>query len=496
MNPIRSINVKKTKLVSLVEQLNKARILVVGDVMLDRFVYGEILRISPEAPVPVLRAGETKPVLGGAGNVVRNLLSLGSYVSFISVIGDDPEGIEIRDLLSNYNRLHTSLIVERKRKTTLKTRFIAERQQVLRVDSETTQFIEREAQNRISQAVRDLINSCNVILISDYGKGLLCPEILSDVISTVRRNNKPLFIDPKSADYTRYHGATMLTPNLKELKEATRMPVAGDEEIVIAAKDLIDSCELDAILVTRGKEGMTLVQSSGKATHLKAEAREVFDVTGAGDTVIAVMSAAYGAGASLTEAAELANIAAGIVVGKIGTAVVYPNDLIKAIHYQELSSAEAKVLDIDTAIDRVEIWRRKGYKVGFTNGIFDLLHPGHISLLSQAAKACDRLIVGLNGDMSVRSLNGEGPVQHESARSAILASLEVVDAVIIFQDETPLRLLDTLRPDVLIKGANYKPEEVVGADLVKSYGGKVLLADIMDIYTTNSTIAKITNGTF
>jgi len=487
--------IERSKLSKYIGALSKAKVLVVGDVMLDRFVYGTVSRISPEAPIPVLRTVETKSVLGGAGNVVRNLIALGSYVSFVSVIGDDPEGTEIRDLLSSYNRLYTNLIVERRRETTLKTRFIAERQQVLRVDSETTQFIELESQDRISQAIRDLINSCDVVLVSDYGKGLLCPEVLSDVIAIGRKNNKPVLVDPKGTDYSRYYGATMLTPNLKELKEATHMPVDNDEAIVTAAKHLITIYNLDALLATRSKDGMSLIKSSGGITHLKAEAKEVFDVTGAGDTVIAVMSTAYGAGASLSEAAELANIAAGIVIGKVGTAVVYPDDLVKAIHYQELSSAEAKVLDVETAIDRIEVWRRKEYRIGFTNGVFDLLHPGHLILLKQAAKTCDRLIVGLNGDISVRRLKGDDPIQSETARSAILASLEVVAMVVIFQDDTPIRLLDALRPDVLIKGANYKLEEVVGADIVRSYGGEIILADIEDVYSTNSTIARLTNGT-
>jgi D-beta-D-heptose 7-phosphate kinase/D-beta-D-heptose 1-phosphate adenosyltransferase len=240
---------------------------------------------------------------------------------------------------------------------------------------------------------------------------------------------------------------------------------------------------------------MTLVRASGEVTHLKAEAKEVFDVSGAGDTVIAVLAAASAAGAKLEEAAAIANVAAGIVVSKVGTAVVYPREIIQAMHHQELSSAESKVMDLSSAAETVEIWHRKGYRVGFTNGVFDLLHPGHLSLLSQAAKACDRLIVGLNGDISVKCLKGEEPMQAEGARSAILASLEDVDMVVIFQEETPLHVLDVLRPDVLIKGGNYRIEEVVGADIVRSYGGEVVLAHVADIYRINSQIARMTNGT-
>src|SRR5262245_51658878 len=234
---------------------------------------------------------------------------------------------------------------------------------------------------------------------------------------------------------------------------------------------------------------MSVVEQSGAVVHLKAEALEVFDVSGAGDTVIAVLAAAVGVGASLPEAAELANAAAGIVVGKVGTAVVHPRELFQALHQQELSSAEAKILPLESAIETVGRWRRQGYRVGFTNGVFDLLHHGHLSLLSQASQTCDRLIVGLNGDLSVRQLKGEEPLQNETTRTAMLAVLELVDMVVIFQESTPVRLLETLRPDVLIKGANYSLEEVVGWELVKSYGGEVVLADVADIYTTNAAIA-------
>jgi D-beta-D-heptose 7-phosphate kinase/D-beta-D-heptose 1-phosphate adenosyltransferase len=241
---------------------------------------------------------------------------------------------------------------------------------------------------------------------------------------------------------------------------------------------------------------MSVVEKSGEVVHLKAEALEVFDVSGAGDTVIAVLAAAVGVGVSLQEAAQLANAAAGIVVGKVGTAVVHPQELIQALHHQELSSAEAKVLSLDSALETVRRWRRQGYRVGFTNGVFDLLHHGHLSLLSQASQICDRLIVGVNGDLSVRRLKDEEPLQNETTRSAILASLELVDMVIIFHEDTPIRLLEALQPDVLIKGGNYRIEEVVGADLVRHYGGEVVLAEVADIYSTNSIIAHMTKGTF
>jgi len=487
--------IEKPRLIDLVEKLDRVNVLVVGDVMLDRYMYGIISRISPEAPVPVLKSGQTKSTLGGAGNVALNLLALGSNVSFVSVVGNDAEAREINDILSNIEGVKPNLLVEPQRKTTVKTRFMADRQQVLRVDAETTHCLEKHSREMALKAIREFMPGCGIVVLSDYGKGFLSPDILRDIIEIGRESGKPVVVDPKGTDYALYRGASILTPNLQEISEATRLPVNGDDEIATAAKKLIDSCKIDAILVTRSQEGMSLIQSSGEVTHLKAEAKEVFDVSGAGDTVVAVVASAFGSGASLSEAAELANIAAGIVVGKVGTAVTHSKDLIQALHHQELSSTEAKILDVDTAMDRTELWRCKGYKVGFANGFFDLLHPGHLSLLTQAKETCDRLIVGLNGDISVRRIKGESPVQHETARSAILASLEVVDIVVIFQDDTPVRLLNILKPDVLIKGANYKPEEVVGADLVKNYGGEIVLADITDIYSTNSTIAQMTKGT-
>jgi len=485
----------RSRLINWIEKLDEAHVLVLGDVMLDRFIYGKVTRVSPEAPVPVLKQGDSKTVLGGAGNVVRNLQALGSQVYFISLVGNDSEGFEIREMLGSLEYgIESNLIVEKGRDTTVKIRFVADHQQVLRVDKEVTRNLNESSREKVLGAIREFIDSSDVVILSDYGKGFFHPDILTDIIEISRKSNKPILVDPKGVDFSRYRGASLLSPNLKELSEATRSSVDSEEAIVVAAMNIINSCEVKAVLTTRSREGMSLVQASGKVNHLTAEAKEVFDVSGAGDTVISTMAAAIGAGASLIEAAEIANVAAGIVVGKVGTAVTYSRDLIHALHHQELSSAEDKVLDINSALDRVELWRRKGYKIGFTNGVFDLLHPGHLSLLSQAAANCDRLIVGLNGDTSVRCLNGEEPVQNETARSAILASLEFVDAVIVFWDETPICLIEGLRPDVLIKGGNYKPEEVVGADLVKSYGGQVVLAEIVDVYKTNSKIAQITNG--
>lgn len=487
---------ERAALSALVQRLTGVRVLVVGDIMLDRFVYGKISRISPEAPVPILRAERTEFTLGGAGNVVRNLSAIGVHAGFAGVAGDDTEGEILRNMLVELSSGRFLLAGESRRQTTVKTRFIADRQQVLRVDSESSRVLEAESLRQVSEFIEQEMAQCQTVILSDYGKGFLSPPVIQEIIAQATRLGKPVIVDPKGIDFTRYQSATIVTPNLKELAAAAQMPVDSDAAVVEAARQLIWSCDVQTVVATRGPGGMSVVKKSGEVAHLKSEALEVFDVSGAGDTVVAVLAAAVGAGAPLIEAAELANVAAGIVVGKVGTAVVHPRDLIQALHHQALSSAEAKVLPLETAIETVGLWHRKGHRIGFTNGVFDLLHHGHLSLLSQASQTCDRLIVGLNGDLSVKTLKGEDPLQNEVTRSAILASLEPVDMVVIFQEETPLHLLATLRPDVLIKGANYHLDEVVGHDLMKSYGGEVVLVDIADIYSTNATIARVTRGTF
>jgi D-beta-D-heptose 7-phosphate kinase/D-beta-D-heptose 1-phosphate adenosyltransferase len=333
------------------------------------------------------------------------------------------------------------------------------------------------------------------VVLSDYGKGVLAEGVLKALIKTAKKQKKTVIIDPKGIDFACYRGADLITPNRRELAEAAAMPAGTRAEVVAAARQLIGANGFGAVLATLGADGMTVIPAKGPAAHLAAEAREVFDVSGAGDTVAAAVAAALAAGVKLLDAAELANVAAGIVVGKVGTAVAYAADVIGALHHQDISSAEAKVLTPKQAKDRVEVWRRGGRKIGFTNGCFDLLHPGHVSLLKQAKAACDRLVVGLNSDASVARLKGDGrPVQSEAARATVLASLEPVDAVVIFDDETPLALIEALRPDVLVKGADYKMSEVVGASFVKAHGGRVLLADIKPGFSTSATIARLANN--
>ena len=478
-----------------IDRLADSRVLCIGDVMLDRFVYGAVERISPEAPIPVVRIERETAMLGGAGNVVANLTALGARPVFLSVVGDDAQGREVGELIAAQPGTEPALLVEPGRQTTIKTRYFAAAQQLLRADKETTAPLTDIRRTQVIERAGRLMPEVSVVVLSDYGKGLLEPDVAQAVIKAAKLAGKPVIVDPKGADYALYAGATLVTPNRKELKEATRMPVDSDDEIVAAARSLIDAHDFAAVLATRSQDGMTLVAADGTVHHLPAQAREVFDVSGAGDTVVATLAAALGGGVPMLDAAKLANVAASIVVGKVGTAATTIKEMTHALHQEDLAHSEQKIVSLEEALERLEKWRREGRKVGFTNGCFDLLHPGHISLLRQARGQCDRLVVGLNSDASVSRLKGPTrPVQTEMARATVLASLETVNLVVIFGEDTPLKLIEALRPDVLVKGQDYTVETVVGAEMVQSYGGRVFLANLEDGFSTTNTIRKMNGG--
>ncbi len=482
-------------LAQLVEQLPNAKVLCIGDVMLDRFVYGSVTRISPEAPIPIIRVERESAMLGGAGNVARNATALGASVRFLSLVGDDLPGREVMEYVANDKGVEPYIQIERNRPTTIKTRYIAGGQQLLRSDNETTATLAAPTISNLSALAAQLAPDVSAIILSDYGKGVLHGDVVAATIAAARKAGKPVIVDPKGTDYSIYRGATVVTPNRAEAQAATGIDIQSDEDAIAAATKIITECGIENVLLTRSQDGMTLVTSKGEATHLPTEAREVFDVSGAGDTVVACLASAIAGGASLSDAARIANVAAGIVVGKIGTAVVYPDELISVLHHHDLMIGEAKLMPLDRMVDRVERWRRKGYKVGFTNGCFDLLHPGHLSLLQQARSNCDRLIVGLNSDASVKRLKGEArPVQSEAARAAVLGSLETVSGVVIFGEDTPITVIEALKPDILVKGADYTIDKVVGANIVQGYGGKVVLVNLADGFSTTSTIARINQG--
>jgi D-beta-D-heptose 7-phosphate kinase/D-beta-D-heptose 1-phosphate adenosyltransferase len=476
-------------LAEAVRKLGHTSVLVIGDVMLDRYIYGEVSRISPEAPVPILSEERELQMPGGAGNVVRNLTALGVATAFISVVGDDQTGSDLTGLIGGQPNVEPWLLVEGGRTTTLKTRYISCGQQLLRADREQVRPISAKLADRVLRIARDAMAATSVTILSDYRKGMLAGDLPMRLIGAARQAGRKLIVDPKGQDFSLYDGADIITPNRRELGEATGMPVETEAEIVAAATAVRERFGFGAVLVTRAEDGMTLVDATG-VQHFPAEAAEVYDVSGAGDTVAATLAAGLAARLPLPVAVRLANIAAGIVVGKVGTAVARQADLLAAISPR--GGALRKVVTRQQAAEQVERWRHRGWRTGFTNGCFDLLHPGHVHLLEQARAVCDRLVVGLNSDASVRRLKGDGrPVQQEAARAAVLASLGCVDLVCVFDEDTPEALLREIRPDVLVKGADYAIDEVVGADLVRSWGGRVMLAELMPGHSTTATVERI-----
>lgn len=476
-------------LAAAVRALKRASVLVVGDAMLDRYVYGVVRRISPEAPVPVLAVEREVAMPGGAGNVVRNLTAVGAAVAFVSVVGDDQAGSDLTGLIGGQPGVEPWLLVQGGRHTTTKTRFIANGQHMLRADQEVVQGIHPRLADRMVKIAADAVAATAMLVLSDYGKGVLDGATAQRLIEAAHAAGRRVVVDPKGRDYARYAGADIVTPNRAELAEATGMPVDSEEAILDAMRALAARYRFGAVLVTRSEDGMTLLDGD-RVHHFPAEAEEVHDVSGAGDTVVATLAAGLAGGLALPIAARLANIAAGIVVGKVGTAVAREEDLLEALTPER--GALRKVMSRTAALEQVERWRRRGWRVGFTNGCFDLLHPGHVHLLEQARSWCDRLVVGLNADASVKRLKGAArPIQHEAARAAVLASLATVDCVTLFDEDTPMELIRALRPEVLVKGADYTVEQVVGGDIVLDYGGQVRLAQLLPGNSTTATVARI-----
>jgi D-beta-D-heptose 7-phosphate kinase/D-beta-D-heptose 1-phosphate adenosyltransferase len=479
----------------IIEQLETARgvrILIVGDIMLDRFVYGAAERLSPEAPVPVLRFDRESVMPGGAANVARNVSEFGASVELIGLVGRDTARDELQSLIDACPGCRLSAVESLRRRTTVKSRFVADRQQILRVDMEESWPADGDEQHALIAAIADAVDRCDLIILSDYAKGVLTPDVVHAAIVMARERGIRVVVDPKTIDFRRYHGADVVTPNLNELERAVRRACPDDESVIAGAAELMEQASLGAVLVTRGGQGMTLVEGNREALHLRTTARQVFDVSGAGDTVISVLSVLLAEGLALPDAAFAANLAAGLVVEKLGTASVTRDELSVEIRHRHEADWDKKVALLDNAIRKRRRWAAAKETVVFTNGCFDLLHPGHISLLRQAKAAGDRLIVGLNSDASVARLKGPTrPVQDQDARALVLSALDCVDLVVVFGEDTPLELIAALRPDVLVKGADYREDQVVGRDIVTSYGGKVVLAVLEPNRSTTATIAKM-----
>ena len=471
-----------------------ATVLTLGDIMLDRFAYCGLERISPEAPVPVLQLQRVESMLGGAGNVARNIASLGGTAVLIGLLGSDAAGDEVRSAIGATPRLVDAHVASGARPTICKTRYIAAHQQMMRVDEEEVRGLDADEEARLIAAVGKALGDVDAVILSDYDKCVLGPKLTRFAISRAQARGIPVFVDPKAKPFRHYRGATCVTPNLAELAFAARMPVASEAEIIAAASRVLREAKAEAILAKRSDKGMLLVEASG-AVHVEpGRAREVFDVTGAGDTVIAVLALAVAGGYSLPEAMRLANTAAGIVVSKLGTATVELDELMleasrdtrreAALHAKYYSVAQVETL--------VRQWKSRGLSVGFTNGCFDIVHPGHVAMLAAARAECDRLVVALNGDASVSRLKGPArPVNALGDRCAVIAGLESVDAVISFDDDTPLDLIRRLNPDVLMKGADYTVDTVVGADEVIAAGGRVALIDILEGHSTSKVIDRM-----
>ena len=481
----------------LLDDLHRGRIACLGDLMLDRYVYGTVERISAEAPIPIFGVARNDAMPGGVGNVVRNVAAAGGKAHLLALRGEDGAGAEIAEQVAEMAGVGADLVIAAGRPTTVKTRYIAAGQQLLRADRETTEAISTADGEALLRALDKALAEADVLVLSDYGKGVLSDAVLAAAIQRARAANIPIIADPKRSDLTVYDGVDFLKPNRAELAGATGMPCGTDDQVTLAARAVLGKCAIGALLVSRSEQGISLIPRDGAPIHLAVRAPEVFDVSGAGDTVVAIFALALAVGAAPGLAARLANLAAAIVVGKVGTAAVSRDELANGILSADLTRSEDKVVSAAMAGADVERWRARGLRVGFTNGCFDLLHPGHISLLNEAKSNCDRLIVAINDDASARRLDkGAGrPVQGEAARALVLASLAMVDRVLIYADDTPIPLLRQLRPDVLIKGGDYDIDGVVGGDIVQGYGGEVKLAKFLDGHSSTAVIARMATGT-
>ena len=465
--------------------------LVIGDLMLDQYLWGKAERISPEAPVQVVDVTREEIRIGGAGNVANNLVALGCRVSVASVVGGDENGTILLHAFSGKGIDVTGIVEDPSPTTSRKTRVLAANQQIVRIDRESRDEIGPDNEQRIIDYLNAHGGRFNVILVSDYLKGVLTPTLLAEVITYARRREIPVVVDPKGSDYTKYRGATVLTPNRKEAEAASGIAIRDEESLCRAGERLLETADLTALVITRSEEGMSLFLRGGQVVHIPTYAREVFDVTGAGDTVLAVLGMALAGGVGFADGARLANVAAGVAVGKVGTSTVSPAEIVGSVGFQH-GEGDAKVKNLDALAVIIAAEKARGKQVVFTNGCFDLLHVGHVKYLQKARGFGDLLVLGLNSDASIRRLKGEKrPLIGQEERAHILAALDCVDYVVVFDEDTPLTLIETLRPAVLVKGGDYTLDGVVGREVVESYGGRVELVAFVDGRSTTNIIEKI-----
>ncbi len=467
--------------------------LCVGDVIADAFVYGSTRRISREAPVPVLAETGRTAMLGGAGNLARNIASLGGTPMLVGVAGDDAEGDQLAELVTACAGANARLVREPGRLTPTKIRYVSNNQQMLCVDRNPAGPIRPDTEEAVLAAVAALLPQADVLILSDYGRGLITPAVSRGAISLAREAGVPVSVDPRGSDYSRYDGADVIKPNADELAEEAGLPVETDAETEAALHAVLECLSLTrAILVTRSARGMALLERGASVIHHRARPRSVFDVSGAGDTALAALSLAMAAGTPLADAMALADTAAGAAVAKTGTATVSPDEVLQDAEGGS-GAPDWRILSRSEAAELAQSWRAQGLTVGFTNGCFDILHPGHLAVLRHARSVCDRLIVGLNDDESVRRLKGpERPINSVGLRAQMLASLETVDRVVVFEEDTPQALIEAVSPHVLVKGADYAdPDSLPGAAHVKAQGGTVVLAPLEEGLSTTGIVERI-----
>jgi D-beta-D-heptose 7-phosphate kinase/D-beta-D-heptose 1-phosphate adenosyltransferase len=471
---------------------SQCHILVVGDIMLDRYYWGDVERISPEAPVPVLQIRQETSAPGGAANVARNLAALGARVTLAGVVGTDTIGQGVLKQLNAVGVQTDQVLTCAARPTTCKTRVIGNHQQMLRIDAEQTMALDADVENALYQGLDDVLPQVQAILLSDYAKGVLSDTLCQRLMTAAHQYAIPVVVDPKQHDFTRYSGATLITPNRHELAVALQVKSPSLEQLYVGAEQLRRDLAFRYVVITLGELGMAVLDDQHGLSRIPALAREVFDVSGAGDTAVAILTVALTAGLAIADAARLANLGAGLAVGHVGAASISAGELLALLDVPMTRTSMDKICTLEQALQRVAQWRTQKQRIVFTNGCFDLLHAGHATYLEQARCYGQRLIVGLNSDQSVQLLKGAGrPVMVEQDRARLLAALAVVDAVILFAETDPLELICAIKPDVLVKGADYQPHQVVGAAEVKSWGGELILIPMVAGRSTSALIAQL-----
>jgi D-beta-D-heptose 7-phosphate kinase/D-beta-D-heptose 1-phosphate adenosyltransferase len=469
---------------------NGVHIIVIGDIILDRYFWGEVERISPEAPIPVVKITHKSQRLGGAGNVAMNLSGLKCPTFLLAVCGKDRQGEYLATILKQEGVDH-QLVLASNQPTTTKTRIIGQGQQLLRLDEEKSTTISKKIEDKLFLQFETRLPMAQAVILSDYGKGIFNGEFAQKIIRSCKAKKIPVFVDPKGNNWKRYHGADCITPNEAELSQVAPFDRDNDTDFSANARKILTDFELAHLLVTRGAKGMSLFNLKQESVHIPTKAQEVFDVSGAGDTVIATLGAGRACGLSMEAAARLANTAAGVVVGKLGTHAISALELKQALIGKDITGTD-KIVGHDQAAEISERWRKEGKKIVFTNGCFDILHIGHMKILRTACGQGNKLIVGLNSDASIKRLKGESrPMMSEEERASLLSNIECVDLVVLFEEDTPLELIKRIKPDVLVKGGDWSLDQVVGRSEVESWGGRVHIVGLLEGISTTSVIEKM-----